>query len=316
MNQSKKLTDGALLVAIYMVILLLALLIPFIFPVFVFLLPVPFIIYAAKYDWKPALIMFLAVTILSVLIASILFLPTSFVMGIGGIMIGAAIKRKLTAYETWARGTVGFVFGLVIAFLIMLVVFDINITEQYSTVVQDSMQMSQGLLEQFGAPEDVEEQLVIMEEQFLMLPNLLPVGFVISGLLMALVSQWLSYKLLNRIEQRKLRFPKFHELRFPVSIIWIYFLALIVSLFITDKDSTMFMGIQNILMLAGFFMTIQGFSLLYYYFYVKNKSKAVPIIITIFALVFAPLLLPLMRILGIIDIGFGLRDRLSKNGSN
>ncbi|MUK88156.1 DUF2232 domain-containing protein [Ornithinibacillus sp. L9] len=313
MNQSKKLTDGALLTSIFIVLLLVTFFVPFTSIFLTFVLPVPFIIFTARHDWKPSLVMLTAAIIISSLFATIFSLPITVMSGLGGMMIGTAIKRGFTAYETWARGTVGFVAGILFALLFTQVLFDVNIIDETNLMIDESVQMSRAMMEQFGLEEELlDEQFTLIEQQLEMFIDLLPMLIVMMALVQALISQWVGYKVMNRIEGRKLRFPKFHQLQFPVAIIWIYFLALIITLFQPDPEGILFIALQNVLMLAGFFMVIQGFSFIFFYAHYKKMSKALPIIVIIITLIFSILLLPLVRILGIIDIGFGLRERMKK----
>ncbi|WP_188455424.1 YybS family protein [Virgibacillus oceani] len=307
---SKKLTDGALLTAIYIVLLLVAFYIPLIELIATFLLPIPFIIFASRHDWKPALVMLSVSAVLSGLFATVLSLPLTILMGIGGIMIGSAIHKGLSSYETWARGTVGFVIGIVFIFLVTQLVFDVNIVNEMDSMIDESMQISQDIMEQFGLAEQAEEQMELIDQSVAMLKNLIPVGIALIAIVMAFLSQWISYKVINRLDNKKLHFPPFRDLVFPTALVWIYFFTLIVSYFQLDRNGTLFLAVNNILVLTGLLMTIQGFSFIFYFAHQKNKSKALPIGSVILTLLFPFLLLYLVRILGIIDIGFRLRDRI------
>lgn len=313
MNRSKVLTDGALLTAIYIVLLLISVFVPLIELVSTFILPIPFIIFAYKYDWKPSLIMLTASILLSSLLATIFTIPITVLMGIGGLMIGSAMHKKLTPYETLARGTFGFIVGLLFIFLISQLVFNVNWVNEIDTIINESMQTSKDLMEQFGIAGESEDQLNMMEQQVNMLNDLIPVGVAFIAIILAFISQWIGYKIINRLEKKKFSFPPFRNLRFPVSLIWIYFFALIFTLFGFDPTSAFNHAINNVLVLTGLLMTIQGFSFIFFYAHQKNKSKAFPIICVVVTLLLPTLLLYLVRILGIIDIGFRLRDRISKD---
>ncbi|WP_430789585.1 YybS family protein [Virgibacillus flavescens] len=312
MNRSKMLTHGALLTAIFIGLLLATVFVPLIEIVTMFILPIPFIIFAYKYDWKPSLVMFTAAILLSSLLATIYSLPITVLMGLGGVMIGSAMHKKLTAYETWARGTLGFVVGLLLIFLISQLLFNVNLLDEIYSTIDASMQTSQQLMNQIGLGAQSEEQLQLMEEQLDMLKVLLPVGIVLLAIMQAFVAQWIGYRVVNRLEKKKFAFPPFRNLQFPVSLVWIYFFALIISLFGLDPSSAFYHAINNVLVLAGLLMTLQGFSFIFFYAHQKNKSKALPIVCVIVTLLLPTLLLYLVRILGIIDIGFRLRDRISK----
>ncbi|MBS3678702.1 YybS family protein [Ornithinibacillus massiliensis] len=310
MNKSRQLRDGALLTAIYIVLLLVSIFIPVLSVITMLLLAVPFIIFAAKYDWKPSLIMLGVATILSILFASIMVLPIPIVVGIGGVMIGTAIHRELTPYETWARGTIGFAVGLLLTFVFLLSVLNINVIEEFSQQADEVLELSKDMANQLGMEADAE--FTVMEQQLNLYKQLVPVFVVLASLLLALLNQWVSYKILNRLEKQRLRFPKFRNLRFPTAILWIYLLAMILILFQGEQDGTLVVALQNVMMLTGLFMAIQGFSFIFFISHHKNISIAIPIVLVVVTLIFAPLLFPLVRILGIIDLGFGLRDRMVK----
>lgn len=310
MNKSRQLTDGALLTAIYIVLLLASIFIPVLSLITMLLLAVPFIIFAAKHDWKPSLIMVVVATILSILFASIIVLPIPIVAGLGGVMIGTAIHRELSPYETWARGTIGFAVGLLLTFVFLFSVLNINVIEEFSKQADEVLELSKDMASQLGM--EAEAEFTIMEQQLNLYKQLVPVFVVLASLLLALLNQWVSYKFLNRLEKLRLRFPKFRNLRFPTAILWIYLLAMIMLFIQGEQVGTLVIALQNVMMLTGLFMALQGFSFIFFISHHKNISIAIPIVLVVVTLIFAPLLLPLVRILGIIDLGFGLRDRMVK----
>ncbi|HLS07766.1 YybS family protein [Lentibacillus sp.] len=313
MSQSRQLTEGALLTAVFMILMLIAAFVPVITLIATFLLPVPFILFASRYDWKPSIVMLIAASILSSLLTTIFSLPLPILMGLGGIMVGSAIYRKLSAYETLARGTIGFVIGFVFIFIFSQYVFQVNLVSEMNDLIQQSITMSQDVMNQFGVDELTEDQMNMLTEQFGMLTELLPAFIAIAGLLLAFVSQWVSYKVINRKDHKQLQFPPFRMLRLPVSLIWIYFFALVMTFFGLDPEGLVFMAVNNVLMLTGILMTLQGFSFIFYYAYVKQTSKALPIASTILTILMPFIFLYLVRLLGIIDIGFSLRDRISND---
>ncbi|MFC4558462.1 YybS family protein [Virgibacillus kekensis] len=312
MNQSKIVTDGALLIAVYIVMLLITMFVPLVSLVAPFVLPVPFIIFASRHDWKPSFLLLAVALILTVFFATIFTLPVTVLSGIGGIMIGSAIHRKLSPYETWARGTLGFVMGLLFAFAFTQFVFQVNLVTELNQMFDETADTTIGLMEQFNMADLAEEELEVIEQQMEMLTTLLPVMIAFLAIMMAFVSQWIGYKALNRLERKKLAFPPFRSFRLPISLVWIYFFTVIFMFFDLDQSGTLYMAVNNVQMLAGMLMALQGFSFIFYYAHLKNKSKALPIMSVILTLLFPVLLLYLVRLLGIIDIGFSLRDRLSE----
>jgi len=315
MNYSKKITEGALLTAVYIVLLLVVIFVPFIFTFGVFILPIPFIIYASRHNWKPSLMMLLTAILLSLIFATVISLPITLLVGIGGIVIGSAIHQKLSSYETWARGTIGFIIGMVLVILILQFVADVNIYNEMDVVIEDSIAMTKSIISQLGLEQDVELQFDLIEEQMYAFKDLLPSSIALFSILFAFISQWVSYKIINRLDQKQLSFPPFKNFNFPNSLIWIYFFALIFSFVDLDPTSSLYLIVYNALTVSTVLIAIQGFSFVFFYAEHKKIHKAAPISIVIVSLLLPFIFLFLIRIIGIIDLGFSLKARLS-NGNN
>ncbi|HLR53003.1 MAG TPA: YybS family protein [Candidatus Avamphibacillus sp.] len=313
MNRSKQITEGAILTAIYVVLLLVSFLIPLIGTLIMIVLPIPFIIFAYKHGWKSGLIMAVAAVLVTFMFSSIITIPMTLTVAIGGIMTGSGLHQKRSSYETWARGTAGFAVGLVLSFLFVQLVFDINISQEIDQQMDMVMEQSNQMIEQFDMGEEAAQQFDRIEEGMDFVKNLLPLAIVFAAILYAFISQWLAYKIINRIDHKSFRFPPFRDLSFPPAILWVYLVAILMTLFQTDHEGMFFIIIQNVVMLAGMLMLIQGLSFIFYYTYHKELSIALPIIVVIFGVFYAPIAFPFIRILGIIDIGFKLRERISKN---
>ncbi|WP_217588450.1 YybS family protein [Lentibacillus saliphilus] len=313
MHVSKKITDGALMTVVFIVLLIMAIFVPVLNLFATFVLPVPFVLYAAKYDWKAVGIMFIVAHLLAILFGTFFSIPVAALAAFGGIMIGTAINKKLSPYETWASGTIGFIIGLVIAFVFSQVVLDVNWIAETDQMIDESLAMSEQIMTSVGLSDQATEQMAVAREMFESLTDYLPVALAVMAIFMAFVTQWFSYKVINRLETRKLRFPPFRSMRLPSSLIWVYFIALIAGLLVKDGDSFMLLATQNALLLTGLLMTLQGFSFIFFYAHNKKMSKAIPITIVVISLLMPFVMLYIIRIIGIIDIGFGLRDRLSND---
>ncbi|MEI3604429.1 YybS family protein [Pseudogracilibacillus sp. SE30717A] len=313
MNQSKKITDGALLTAVYIVLLLIVIFVPFIMTFGIFVLPVPFVIYAARHGWKPTILMLLTTTLLTMVFATVVSLPVTLLAGIGGIFIGTAINKKLGAYEVWARGSVGFIVGMVFVLIIVQYVVNINIYEEMDIMIQDSISMTRSIMDQIGLDANSEKQLKLIEEQMYTFKDLLPSSIAIASIFLAFVSQWISNKVINRIENKKLQFPPFKQFNLPTAVIWIYFFALILSFIDLGTDSGLYLVVLNVFALTTILITIQGLSFVFFYADFKKMHKSIPIIIVVFTLLIPQLFMFLIRIIGIMDLGFSLKARLASN---
>jgi uncharacterized protein YybS (DUF2232 family) len=309
MNRSKKITEGALFVALYLLFLMITFYVPIADLVTVFVLPVPVIIYAMRYDWKASILMVLVAIAVSSMFATVFSIPITIMMALGGVLIGNAIRKKLSPYETWARGTIGFVIGIVVTILFAQWLFNINFVQELEATIEQSIKMTEGMMAQLGMNTNTED-LQQIYEQMRQITDLLPVGLVMTAIVLAFISQWLGYKVLNRMDKQKLHFPPFRSFRLPQATIWFYFLSIIVMWFQLDPNHILYLGALNVSNLAALLITIQGFSFVFFYTKAKGLSKAIPVITIVFAFLFPFIGLYLVRILGIIDVGFSLRDRI------
>src|SRR5699024_7212163 len=126
--------------------------------------------------------------------------------------------------------------------------------------------------------------------------------------------QWISYKVLNRIESKKYFFPPFRTLRLPISIIWLYLIVIITSFFDIDPSGIFFIALQNALLILEMLLVIQGFSFIFFFTHYKKWSRTIPVVSIVLTVLFPMFLLYFIRILGIIDIGLNVRGRLLKKG--
>lgn len=312
MNQSKKIMDGTLVIVIYMMLLFITIFVPFLSMVSIFLLPVPFVLYAAKYNWKPSLVIWVLAILFTVLLASIYTIAIPIVVGLGGIIIGSAIYKDLSAYETLARGAFGFVIGLLLLFVSTQVLFQVNFMTELRTMISESVEMSTAFLESVGMQGQTEQIQELMEIQIQHFIDILPVLLITTAFLLALISQWVSYKMLNRIQKRDLYFPPFRTLRFPTSILGLYLIVIIFSLFELNSSGIVYLIFQNADVLLSFLLAIQGFSFIFYYTHHKKLPKFIPILSIILTVLLPVIFLTLVRIIGIFDIGFNMRERLMR----
>ncbi|WP_082232013.1 YybS family protein [Halobacillus massiliensis] len=310
MNDTRKITEGALMTGAYLLLLLIILFTPIVGSFLIFVLPIPFIFYSYRHGFKVGMLMMVAAIVFTLVFATVFSLPATLMAGIGGLFVGEAMHKKRSAYETWASGSLGFIIGLVSVFLITQLLFGMNWMDEIQTALDESFSMAENMMGAFGSSEEVQQQLTGMEEQIRALPDYLPSILAIMGILIAFISQWVSYKVINRVEGKKFYFPSFRHYNLPVSVLWYYFFALIFSYVFAESNNIWYLAAINVYTLTGVFLVLQGFAFLFYYVHIKGQSKALPIVVIAGSLLFPTIVMYLIRILGIIDIGFSLRQRL------
>ena len=313
MNETRRITEGALMTGIYLLLLLVIIFTPSIIGGLLLLtLPVPFVFYSYRHGWKAGGMMLIATLIFTVIFATAISLPATLFAGIGGVFLGGALYNKRTAYETLAVGSLGFSLGFLGIYLTTQAFFGLNWTEEIRNSLDQAFTLSQNMFGSLLTGDANQEQIDAIREQISTLPDLIPSILVLSGIMIAFIAQWLAYRLINRVERKQHRFPPFQDFKLPTSILWYYFFAMIFTYLVGDQDGTLYLATINVYTLTGVFLVLQGFSFIFYYAQQKKWSKAIPAVIIIVSLLLPQLLLYLVRILGIIDIGFPLRERVQE----
>src|SRR5699024_1068588 len=114
------------------------------------------------------------------------------------------------------------------------------------------------------------------------------------------------------LERTDYAFPPFRQFNLPTAILWIYFVTIIASLFEYAPDGSLYIILYNTLALTTVLLLLQGFSFIFFYADVKGWHLSIPIIVLVLTFILPFLFMFLIRIIGIIDLGFSLKKRLQK----
>lgn len=314
MKSSNIIANGAMLLAIYVVLLLISLYIPILDLLTLFLLPIPIVWFVSKYGTKPSIPFIVAALILSAIFGTVFSVPLTVLASIGGFTLGLTFYYQKTAYERLVISTVGFLFGFIAVLGIIQLFFEINLVEEMNQLLETSFETTYEIMGPL-MNEEIEQQMDTMKESLLGFKYLIPSLLVLVSLLHAFITQWVSQKMMNRLERKSFHFPPFREFKLPVSVIW-YYLAGLLLIWLNPEVSSLLNQIGlNLYYLLGMLLVLQGFSFIFYLSHEKKWPKAVPVLVVILSLFLSFMFLYIIRILGIIDLGFSLRDRIQKNGA-
>ncbi|HLR64437.1 MAG TPA: DUF2232 domain-containing protein [Pseudogracilibacillus sp.] len=296
---------------IFIVIFLMTVFVPFLILISLFLLPIPVIVFTAKYNIKNGVFIFAIANLFAFFIASYIGMFLSLFVTIGALYIGHMIHKKRSPYETLLYGAIGYVLGIVVAYVGSQVLYDINWINTFEKNMYDSLDTFTSFIGQFGASDELEKQMTLIESQIDQIILSFTAIFIIIGTLFALITQWLSYKWMNWREKSKLYFPPFHSFNFPIYLIWIHLIAIIFSYVGMEDGSFFYTMFVNLLALTTMCIIVQGYSFVFFFFHNRKVHTIIPIVISIFTLII-PIFLIFIRIIGIIDIGFRLKNRLKR----
>lgn len=309
---NSQIKDGFILGALLIVILLITLYVPVIGYISLFFLPIPIAIYGYRYGWlKSALLGVMILFSISVFAFYffVMSLPIALVATLAGVFIGESLRSKRHPYEVWGRGTIGYAIGFLILLLIIQLLSDQSLITEYQLIIKESLDSAQLFLEQAGIELSADDLRAIETDMLLMI-ELVPAILIVISMLYSFITQWFTHKVLNRLDKSQLAFPKFRLFQLPKAVLWIYFFVVIFSWFKFDGFPMLALVLFNTGLVLGVLFSLQGLSLIIYYFEKRKQSKVVLTMLIIFILLFLPVGMYLTRILGIIDIGFRLRKMI------
>src|SRR5699024_11199034 len=145
----------------------------------------------------------------------------------------------------------------------------------------------------------VEAPLELVGAQMKLMKEMVPVGITILSIIMAIIAQWLTYKIGDRVGKTQFDFVTSNRLNFPHTIIWIFFLTIILSIMDLYPDGVLFTVVINVEALCVFLLVVQGFSFIFFYMDHKKIHQAVPITIVILSLFLPFIFMFIVRIIGI-----------------
>ncbi|MDA7025071.1 DUF2232 domain-containing protein [Bacillus sp. CLL-7-23] len=309
MKQTRALIEGAILVSLFTVLMFITQYAPLVGMLTLFLLPLPVIIQTIRHGIRSGLLMGLASLPITFMISSLnglgIAIPTVSV----GVVMGYHYRQKEPG-RAIASGAVMYMISLVLMFIISIQFFGLNLIDMANQSSHDLLKTWESMYQQFGNKQETEKQMAQLREQMKMTQYLYPIIIILTSAIIAFINHLMARPLLQRFTPQVPALKPFRELKLPQSVFWLYLLTILVSLAPAEQGSVFNSIVLNASILMGLIVAMQGFSFIFYYCHVKKISKVVPVLFFIIGLL-SPLLY-LVRILGIIDIGFNLRERVKK----
>ncbi|MFI8687867.1 YybS family protein [Rossellomorea sp. NPDC077527] len=305
MRNPRVLTEGALMLAIFTVLMLLSLYVPFIGTLAFFVLPLPLILFSSKYSLWNSIYVLIGSLGLSFLFGGLVALPVAFMVATTGVVIGWCVKAKVDKMRLFFAASLTLVLNIVIGFVVSIQFFGVNMIEDS---LKESKAAYSSIFETLGQEPD-KKLIDSLERSIDLVQTLIPTLFVGISVVLALLFIVINFPIMKRLGREVPVFKPFRDWKLPKSILWYYLLTLVLSMILQpEKGTYAYTALINVLYVLQTLMAVQGLSFLYFFAHVKGWSKGILVLLTIISI---PLLY-LVRILGIIDLGFDLRQRLQR----
>ncbi|KXG08617.1 hypothetical protein AT864_03313 [Anoxybacillus sp. P3H1B] len=308
MKNTYVLTEAAIQLAIFIVLFLIFLYVPFLSVVALFFLSLPFIVFTMRHGYAPGFMLLAVALIVSSLIGSLLSLPVVLMFGTSGIVIGIMFAKKKNRYLILTVATLVFLVNIVLDYIISVKFFNLDIIAQTLSMLKESFHASMQIMKGMGQepPKEMQDRFQQMLE---FVQYIIPSVFVLSALAAAYLTIMASIPILKRLNMPIGTWPPFRHIMLPKPLLWYYLIILLATFFPLEKGSFVFIAVINLYYVLQLLFLIQGFSFLYYVAEQKKMARSIVVVGTLFCF-FLPFLLYVIVILGIIDLGFELRKRI------
>ncbi len=305
-NRTRRLTHGAMMVAIFTVLLAVSTYIPLTSILITWVLPLPIAWYSAKYNMSSSVAVTIAGIMLSFIVGGgFLALPVAFMYAVIGLVLGTMLRLKKNKATIFLATSGAILATFAIVYFAFVKILNINIIQQTLDLSMQSFDTSRKMMEASNVPADqlasFEKQLELMEKTATYLvPSLLV--FAVLGIAFIILA--VNLPLLKRLKLEVPKFKPFRYMQLPRSILWYYFIVLIISLFVRPEEGTyLYVAILNLSSILTMLLALQGLSLIHFFILEKGMPKGVVVIATIIALPF----LQFVSLIGLVDLGFNVR---------
>ncbi|MBE5108154.1 YybS family protein [Bacillus thuringiensis] len=311
MKQTRFITEGAALLAIYAILLLVSLYVPVLGTVVTFALPLPFILLTKKYGLPNAFVIFTAALFVTVIVSQPVSLVRTIMFGLIGIVLGYMYKKRKKPVEILIAGTLAYLIGIMLIYVASIKFFNIDFMKQMQNMVSESMAQSEKIVSAAGMPIS-KEQKELFAQMNDILQTLFPSILVMISVCLSWITVMISGVVLRKLKQDVIPWSKFKDIQLPKSIVWYYVIFILLATFIkVEPTSYLQMVFSNLYVIFTLLLVLQGLTFITFLAHRKGFTKGVPIISFIICM-FIPMLFPLMTILGIIDLGISLRSKIGE----
>ncbi|MDF2004434.1 MULTISPECIES: YybS family protein [Bacillus] len=309
MKQTKALVEGAIMISIFSVMMLFYLYVPLLSIIFFLAAPIPIILYTIRHGLKKGIAAGAIGIVISFLIGSLAGLMSAPILIAAGLGMGVFYSRRQPG-NAIITGALIYLFSFLISFIVSVQLFQVDIMGIAKESIEQMIPMLESVLKQSGASEqNIAKQLKQFREMQDAALSALPVALLIGVTLLAFVNHWFVQPLIKRFVKDMPVLKKFKDMRLPKSMVWYYLLTLLLMLIQTEKGSFLWLVQTSAFQILFILVLIQGFSFIFYYCHEKSISKAVPIFAIVLGVLYPPVGV-IVRIIGIADIGFDLREKV------
>lgn len=272
----------------------------------IFFMMIPGVILYASLSVKSFILHLAPVAIILAMVHPI-YLLFMVILILPAIVMGHAYKKQKSALFALMTGAGTMLAEYLLLLLVGSLIFQFDLSSYIRDVVQltiepltnSSNQMINGFVWTPEMTEDIAKQTQLM----------IPFALVVTSMVMAFITHIIARPILSVMGLNVSKLPPAREWRMPRALIWYYFLALIIEVVSRQSDGSYWKMIaMNLSPLINLGFMIQAIGFFFFLSHIKRWNPIVPFLLGAAVFFIGPL-----RIVGIIDLAFPIREAISKS---
>lgn len=307
-DQARRITYGAMMIALFALLLAFTMYVPLLGALTLLFIPLPITLYRLRYDRLSTLLVVACTWLITLLIGGLLSIPSAIVLSAVGFVIGDTVRTgKSKLYVFMATGLTLLV-SLSLLYLGSVWFFKMNpieqLLQQFQSIQEEALVMLTGM---GNSTRDIEKMVA---EAFTYYQTIVPSLFILSVFIAAYLFVMPILAVAARLRFEVPKFASFLTMRLPFATVVVYMVLLLISILSqTEQGTTLYLMEANAILIFRFLFFIQGLALIYF----ALHTMKLPGIVNVPATLLAMFLSPFTVMLGVIDIAINVRAWIGKD---
>ncbi len=307
-DQARRITYGAMMVALFAILLALTLYVPLLGTLTLLLIPLPITLYRLNYNRASTLMVVVCTWLITLLIGGLLSIPSAIILSAVGFIIGDTVRTGKSKLYVFMSTGITLLISLSLLYLGTVWFMKINpieqLLEQFETIQKEALTILSGM---GNSTSDIEK---IVAEAFTYYQTIVPSLFILSVFIAAYFFVMPTLAVASRLRFEVPKFASFLTMRLPFATVVAYLALLLISIISQPEQGTTFYLMEaNAILIFRFLFFLQGLSLIYY----ALRKMKLPIIVNVLATLIAMFLSPFIVMLGVLDIAINIRTWIDKD---
>ncbi|MGG1618785.1 DUF2232 domain-containing protein [Paenibacillus sp. NRS-1782] len=274
----------------------------------VFLLIVPGVVLFSSLPFKGFLIHVIPVLLIIALQDVYLLLPAIYFL-IPALLMGRVYKKGAPAFQALMTGTGVILAELLVVLLIATYTFGFDLSQYLRDQAAISANLVQQILNGNSMLPGMNWTAEDTQRLGTMMIGKVPYVLILTSFLLAVITHALTRPALSSLDVPVRKMKPAREWRLPRALIWYYLLAIVFEWVAMSSDSSWVQAVSvSMLPLIHACFIIQTIGFIYFWTHSRNMHPVIAVLLSLVVLVFQPL-----RIIGIIDLAFPLREAITRS---